>query len=156
MTTFYFLILFLCSVSFGAVIGAYFGTADYRIRNDLPLVTSGCYCPACRHELAMSDQVPVLSWFFLGGKCRYCQKPIPFRYPLIEGGFLFYYGITFLLLWKHPFRLLLSWTGLLCLALFFRCQGHYCSLLKGFSIFAGYHILYGTVLIAIYASLGML
>lgn len=41
-------------------------------------------CPACHHELAAKDLVPVLSWLSLRGKCRYCQKPISWQYPLVE------------------------------------------------------------------------
>lgn len=41
-------------------------------------------CPHCRHELAALDLVPVLSWLFLKGKCRYCAKPISWQYPLVE------------------------------------------------------------------------
>lgn len=41
-------------------------------------------CPDCTHTLAAKDLVPVLSWLTLGGKCRYCRKPISGQYPLIE------------------------------------------------------------------------
>lgn len=41
-------------------------------------------CPDCRHELAPKDLVPLFSWLFLGGKCRYCRKPISWQYPLVE------------------------------------------------------------------------
>ncbi|HEY5152733.1 MAG TPA: prepilin peptidase [Candidatus Saccharimonadales bacterium] len=41
-------------------------------------------CPHCRHELAAKDLVPVLSWLNLGGKCRYCGKPVSIQYPLVE------------------------------------------------------------------------
>jgi len=50
-------------------------------------------CPKCKHELAAIDLVPLLSWLLLGGKCRYCHKPISWQYPLVEfltaGLFLF-------------------------------------------------------------------
>ncbi|HVI60883.1 MAG TPA: prepilin peptidase [Candidatus Saccharimonadales bacterium] len=41
-------------------------------------------CPHCRHGLAAKDLVPVLSWLSLGGKCRYCGRPISAQYPLVE------------------------------------------------------------------------
>jgi leader peptidase (prepilin peptidase)/N-methyltransferase len=41
-------------------------------------------CPDCGHKLAAKDLVPVLSWLSLGGKCRYCHKPISWQYPLVE------------------------------------------------------------------------
>lgn len=41
-------------------------------------------CPSCRHELTALDLVPVLSWLWLRGHCRYCKKPISAQYPLVE------------------------------------------------------------------------
>jgi prepilin signal peptidase PulO-like enzyme (type II secretory pathway) len=41
-------------------------------------------CPNCRHQLYARDLVPVLSWLSLGGKCRYCKKPISAQYPVVE------------------------------------------------------------------------
>lgn len=41
-------------------------------------------CPNCRHELAVRDLIPVLSWLSLRGKCRYCKKPISAQYPIVE------------------------------------------------------------------------
>jgi leader peptidase (prepilin peptidase)/N-methyltransferase len=41
-------------------------------------------CPDCSHELGSKDLIPVLSWVSLGGKCRYCSKPISAQYPLVE------------------------------------------------------------------------
>ena len=41
-------------------------------------------CPNCRHILSSYDLIPIFSWLFLGGKCRYCNKPISLQYPLVE------------------------------------------------------------------------
>lgn len=41
-------------------------------------------CPECRHELTWRENIPLLSWLFLRGRCRWCRWPIPFRYPLVE------------------------------------------------------------------------
>lgn len=41
-------------------------------------------CPNCHHHLAAKDLVPILSWLSLGGRCRYCSKPISKQYPLVE------------------------------------------------------------------------
>lgn len=43
-------------------------------------------CPNCKHTLAASDLIPLASWLALRGKCRYCKKPIPTQYPLVEAG----------------------------------------------------------------------
>lgn len=148
----YFL-LFLCTIAFGSVIGAYFGTADYRIRNDEPLVTRQCRCPKCRHILPTVHQIPIASWIFLKGRCRYCHAAIPKSYPMIEGGFLLFYGITFLFLWSDPGILVCLWILFIAVILLFRCQGHFRSMIKGLLIFTGYNLLYGTLLLILHMAL---
>lgn len=51
---------------------------------DLSIAKGRSMCPNCKHTLAWNDLVPVFSWLSLGGKCRYCKKPISSQYPLIE------------------------------------------------------------------------
>jgi len=51
---------------------------------DLSIIHGRSMCPNCRHTLAARDLVPLLSWLSLRGRCRYCQKPVSFQYPLVE------------------------------------------------------------------------
>ncbi len=51
---------------------------------DLSITKGRSMCPRCKHTLAWYDLVPVFSWVSLGGKCRYCKKPISPQYPLTE------------------------------------------------------------------------
>ena len=51
---------------------------------DLSIIRGRSMCPWCKHELSAKDLVPVLSWLGLGGKCRYCHRPISAQYPLVE------------------------------------------------------------------------
>lgn len=53
-------------------------------QNAYSILTGRSMCPNCKHELAVKDLVPVLSWLTLRGKCRYCKKPISWQYPLVE------------------------------------------------------------------------
>lgn len=57
-----------------------------RVAGDRELsITAGrSMCPNCRHTLQWYDLLPVISWISLGGKCRYCHKPISWQYPLVE------------------------------------------------------------------------
>jgi len=48
------------------------------------LVVAGSHCPACKHKLSALDNIPVVSWLALRGRCRYCRAPISFQYPLVE------------------------------------------------------------------------
>lgn len=51
---------------------------------ELSITKGRSMCPNCKHTLATKDLIPVLSWLSLGGKCRYCKKPISWQYPLVE------------------------------------------------------------------------
>jgi leader peptidase (prepilin peptidase)/N-methyltransferase len=51
---------------------------------DLSILKGRSMCTNCHHELAVTDLLPVLSWLFLRGKCRYCHKPISKQYPIVE------------------------------------------------------------------------
>lgn len=51
-------------------------------------------CPDCKHELAAKDLIPVLSWIWLRGKCRYCQKSIHWQYPAVESLTAFLFGLS--------------------------------------------------------------
>lgn len=57
------------------------------------------YCPGCRHELGAADNVPVLSWLLLRGRCRYCQAPISARYPIVEGATALLFAA---IAWRQP------------------------------------------------------
>ena len=67
---------------------------------DQSLVSPPSHCPRCNHRLAWNDNIPVLGWILLRGKCRYCGLPISPRYPIIEAitGLLFagYYVAIFI------------------------------------------------------------
>ena len=146
----FFSIIFISSISFGLFIGAYYGTMEYRIRNNLPLVTVGCLCPSCGHSLPLHHQIPVLSFLLLKGKCRFCHAPISIRYPLTEGGFLIYYGVTFCLFYRAPMVYLILWYGFLCVLLTARCEKQYRALRKGLCIMGLYHALIAILYLILY------
>lgn len=58
--------------------------ADKTYLKRLAIGTGKSMCPHCHHDLAAKDLWPVVSWLSLGGKCRYCGKPISAQYPLVE------------------------------------------------------------------------
>lgn len=146
-------ILFIVSLLFGCIIGAYYGTIEYRIRHDLPLITLSCSCPACHHTLPGWQQIPILGWLLLKGRCHFCSQPIPIRYPLIECGFIIYYGCTFLFFRHHPAIFLLLWYLFICFILISRAKRHYRSLAKGILIMSLYHFVISLLYICLYAAL---
>src|SRR5690606_13178057 len=70
-------ILFLCWGSFLNVVG-------YRLIAGYSIIRPRSFCPHCSQQLAIRDLIPVVSWLMLRGRCRTCNKPISFLYPLIE------------------------------------------------------------------------
>ncbi len=77
--------------SLGAAIGSFLNVVVYRLPAGESLIHPPSRCPHCQHRLAAKDNIPVLGWLLLQGKCRYCQAAIAWRYPLVEvfTGFLF-------------------------------------------------------------------
>lgn len=69
---------------FGLLIGSFLNVCIYRMPQDLSVVRPRSYCVACHHPIAWYDNVPVLSYVLLGGRCRHCQAAISRRYPLVE------------------------------------------------------------------------
>jgi leader peptidase (prepilin peptidase)/N-methyltransferase len=68
----------------GLVFGSFFNTLIYRLPRRISLVRPASSCPACGHELGPRDLVPVLSFAWQGGRCRYCRAPISWQYPAVE------------------------------------------------------------------------
>ncbi|HEY7010709.1 MAG TPA: prepilin peptidase, partial [Jatrophihabitantaceae bacterium] len=68
----------------GLIIGSFLNVVVYRLPRGESLVHPRSRCPHCETQLRAIDNVPVLSWVFLRGRCRYCGAPISARYPLVE------------------------------------------------------------------------
>lgn len=85
----------------GLVMGSFISLISYRLPRDQSLWTRHSRCPACEHSLQWRDLIPIVSWLWMRGQCRYCATAISRRYPLIElcsliitlGTFLLY-GVT--------------------------------------------------------------
>jgi leader peptidase (prepilin peptidase) / N-methyltransferase len=68
----------------GLVIGSFSNVCIYRIPRGESLIRPGSHCPQCNKPIKPYDNIPLISYLILGGKCRYCGKQIPFQYPLVE------------------------------------------------------------------------
>jgi len=94
----WFFIPFLFAV--GACVGSFLNVVVYRVPREMSLITPPSRCPNCETPLAWYDNIPVLGWILLGGKCRYCHQPISSRYPIVEAItgllFVFYYVMFFI------------------------------------------------------------
>jgi hypothetical protein len=68
----------------GLIVGSFLNVVIHRLPRGESLVHPGSHCPACNAKIAPWDNVPVLAYLWLGGRCRLCRAPISPRYPLIE------------------------------------------------------------------------
>ena len=87
MNTFIYILIFII----GTLFGSFYTLAVYRIPNRQDITHTHSYCPNCNHKLGFFDLIPILSYIFLGGKCRYCKQKIRPRYLILEllSGILF-------------------------------------------------------------------
>lgn len=69
----------------GLIAGSFLNVVAYRLPRHESLVLPGSRCPGCAAPVRAFDNVPVLSWLVLHGRCRACRTPISARYPLVEG-----------------------------------------------------------------------
>jgi leader peptidase (prepilin peptidase)/N-methyltransferase len=69
---------------FGALVGSFLNVVAYRLPRHESLVRPASHCPNCGVPVKPYDNVPVLSWLLLRGRCRSCHEPISPRYPLVE------------------------------------------------------------------------
>ena len=80
---------------FGLLIGSFLNVCIYRMPRDLSVVRPRSHCPGCGHTIAWYDNVPIVSYLLLHGRCRYCSAHISVRYPIVEGatGLLFFLAV---------------------------------------------------------------
>ena len=78
-------ILYLWFTLAGTCVGSFLNVLVYRLPRHKSIVHPPSHCPHCGHPIRWYDNVPVLGWIQLRGKCRDCRLPISVRYPCIEG-----------------------------------------------------------------------
>ena len=81
---YYKIIAFILAGLLGVCVGSFLNVVIYRVPLGMSLAKPDSHCPNCKYKLKWSDNIPVLSYLFLGGKCRNCKQPISFRYPAVE------------------------------------------------------------------------
>ncbi|MFH1279415.1 MAG: A24 family peptidase [Candidatus Eisenbacteria bacterium] len=81
----------------GLAAGSFLNVCVWRLPRNRSVVSPESACPACKHAIRWRDNIPVLSWVFLRGKCRDCGARISIRYPAVE----LLTGLLFLFLWSR-------------------------------------------------------
>jgi leader peptidase (prepilin peptidase)/N-methyltransferase len=87
----------LTVVLVGLALGSFLNVVIHRVPKGMSLVRPPSTCPKCGKGIKPYDNIPVLSFLILRGKCRFCRAPIAWSYPLVELAT----GLTFLLLWNR-------------------------------------------------------
>jgi len=107
---------YLLLLVFGLAIGSFLNVVIYRLKKGESFVKGRSYCDKCKKKISWYDNIPLLSFLILKGRCRKCQRKIPIEYPLTE----LLIGIEFV--WVYwllsvNFNFFNSWEGFYSLAL---------------------------------------
>jgi leader peptidase (prepilin peptidase)/N-methyltransferase len=93
------LIFFYSFLTFilGACLGSFANVCIYRLPKTKQIISGRSFCPKCKKKISWYDNLPIISFLFLSGKCRKCKKVIPLRYLIVE----LITGISFLLIYLN-------------------------------------------------------
>lgn len=90
---------YLLTALFGLCIGSFLNVCIVRLPKDQSVVTPRSHCPRCQAAIRWYDNMPLVSFAVLGGRCRHCRAPIHWRYPLVE---LLAAGFSVFTYWHFP------------------------------------------------------
>lgn len=101
MENFYFICACVLSAVFGLCVGSFLNVVIYRLPNGMSLSKPNSHCPSCKYELRWYDNIPVLSYLILRGKCRKCKAHISFRYTAVELANTVLWLLCALIFWRE-------------------------------------------------------
>ncbi len=90
------------SVALGAVVGSFLNVVIHRVPRGESIVRPASRCPGCGRGIRPLENVPILSWLALRGRCRGCDQAISWRYPAIEGACAVLFGALFAVIGPTP------------------------------------------------------
>ncbi|UCD14915.1 MAG: prepilin peptidase [Candidatus Omnitrophota bacterium] len=128
----------------GSCVGSFLNVCIYRLPKNISILRPFSFCPKCRKPLKWYDNIPILGYIFLKGRCRFCKEKISLRYPMVE----LLAGLLFLFLYvKFGFTLdFFKYTFLFCLCIvisfidieYFSVPVYLCFLGIGTGLFIGF------------------
>ena len=89
------LFLWVFVLGVGASVGSFLNVCVHRLPDRRSIVRPGSACPACGHPIAWHDNIPLLSYVLLRGRCRHCRARISPRYPLVEAATALLFALLF-------------------------------------------------------------
>ena len=91
---------YVLAVLLGLCVGSFLNVVIYRLPLGMSLAFPGSHCTRCNYQLKWYDNIPVVSWLMLGGKCRKCKEPISPRYMLVEVANMLLWVLCVALFWE--------------------------------------------------------
>lgn len=76
---------YIVSIILGAIVGSFLNVCIFRLPKEESIVWPGSHCPHCNKPINFYDNIPLVSYLLLKGRCRYCEGSISIQYPLVEG-----------------------------------------------------------------------
>ena len=84
MSDFVLTVIYILTGVVGLCVGSFLNVVIYRVPEGMSLAKPDSHCPKCKYKLKWYDNIPILSYIILGGKCRGCGERISFRYTAVE------------------------------------------------------------------------
>ena len=116
---------FLFVIILGGLWGSFANVCIYRLPLDKGVVSGRSYCPKCNNQMTWKDNIPILSYFLLSGKCRKCKKKISTQYVLVEFLSILFFTIIYFLYGITLTTLLLIILSLSFIIIFFIDLKHF-------------------------------
>ena len=101
MDVYYLVVAYVFAGLFGICIGSFLNVVIYRVPNGMSVAFPGSHCPKCGYQLKWYDNIPVLSYLMLGGKCRGCKERISPRYATVELANMLLWLLSVALFWER-------------------------------------------------------
>ena len=116
---------YLFVIILGGLWGSFANVCIYRLPMDKGVVSGRSYCPKCKKQITWKDNIPILSYLLLSGKCRKCKKPISSQYALVEFLSILFFTIIYFLYGITLTTLLLMILSLSFIIIFFIDLKHF-------------------------------
>ncbi|MCH5164653.1 MAG: prepilin peptidase [Clostridiales bacterium] len=113
------IIILISLILVGLCIGSFLNVLIYRLPLSMSIITPSSHCPSCKQKIKWYDNIPLLSYIILGGKCRHCKSKISFRYFAVELINLILWIVVLLLLRLSFYSVIYLFTASILLAIVF-------------------------------------
>ncbi len=121
LEAYYRIVTYVLTAAFGLCVGSFLNVVIYRVPLGMRLDKPSSHCPTCNYSLRWYDNIPVLSYIILGGKCRKCKQKISFRYTAVEIANTLGWILSVFMFWEKsiPFAILAALTFSVLICVFF-------------------------------------